>query len=97
MIRIRETILVVLTAVIVIFAFQNLYSVGVSFLVWELQTPVALIALVPLLAGLIVGGTVVLVRRRTKAKAAAPELQAPLETEESADNQQPAESSKTTD
>jgi len=97
MIRIRESILVVLTAVIVMFAFQNLHPVPVSFLVWELQTPVALIAMVPLLAGLIVGGTVVLVRRRTKAKAAAPELQAPLETEASADTQRPTESSPITD
>jgi uncharacterized integral membrane protein len=58
----------VLTAGIVFFAWQNLRSEEISFFFWDFQVPVALIALVPMLIGLVVGwaGTAVLVRKRSR-------------------------------
>lgn len=74
MTRAREIVLILLTAAIIFFAYQNLGSVDVTFLFWDLQVPVALIALVPLLAGLVIGAgsTAVFIRRRSRrARAAA--------------------------
>ncbi len=74
MTRIREIILVVLTAAIVFFAFQNFATVEVAFLIWRFTVPLALIALVPLLAGLVIGGASMAVRMRRRRRAAEPEL-----------------------
>jgi len=66
--RAREIALMVLTAGIVFFAWQNLRSEQISFFFWEFQVPVALIALVPMLIGLVVGsaGTAIMLRRRSR-------------------------------
>jgi uncharacterized integral membrane protein len=58
----------VLTAGIVFFAWQNLRSEEISFFFWDFQVPVALIALVPMLIGLVVGsaGTAIMLRRRSR-------------------------------
>ncbi|MGD2217309.1 MAG: hypothetical protein PVJ64_11145 [Gemmatimonadales bacterium] len=68
MIRIREIGLMILTAVIIVFAAQNLVPVPVVFLVWDFEVSIALISLVPLLAGLLigVGSTAILMRRRRR-------------------------------
>lgn len=68
MTRAREIALILLTAAIMFFAYQNLGPVDVTFLFWHLQVPVALIALVPLLAGLLIGAgsAAVFIRRRSK-------------------------------
>jgi uncharacterized integral membrane protein len=60
--------MMVLTAGIVFFAWQNLRSEEISFFFWDFQVPVALIALVPMLIGLVVGsaGTAVLARKRSR-------------------------------
>jgi hypothetical protein len=77
-----------LTAAIIFFAAQNLDSVDVTVLFWHFRVPLALIALVPLLAGLLVGvgGTAVLFARRRRA--AQPEPEAEPASEEA---EQPAE------
>jgi uncharacterized integral membrane protein len=84
--RAREIALMVLTAGIVFFAWQNLRSEEISFFFWDFQIPVALIALIPLLIGLVVGsaGTAILLRRRSRrarqkaeAQAEPPPLQPP--------------------
>lgn len=66
--RAREIALMVLTAGIVFFAWQNLRSEEISFFFWDFQIPVALIALVPMLIGLVVGsaGTAIVLRRRSR-------------------------------
>ncbi len=66
--RAREITLMVLTAGIVFFAWQNLRSEEISFFFWDFQVPVAMIALVPLLVGLVVGsaGTALMLRRRSR-------------------------------
>jgi uncharacterized integral membrane protein len=66
--RAREIALMVLTAGIVFFAWQNLRSEEISFFFWDFQVPVALIALVPMLIGLVVGsaGTAIMLRRRSR-------------------------------
>jgi uncharacterized integral membrane protein len=68
MTRVREILLIVLTAAIILFAAQNVTVVDVVFLAWQFPIHVALIALVPLLAGLVVGaaGAAVLIRRRRR-------------------------------
>jgi len=68
MIRIREIGLMILTAVIIVFAAQNLVPVPVVFLVWDFEVSIALISLVPLLAGLLigVGSTAIMMRRRRR-------------------------------
>lgn len=74
MTRAREIVLILLTAAIIFFAYQNLGSEEVTFLFWEFRVPVALIALVPLLAGLVVGAgsaAVFIRRRRRRARSAA--------------------------
>jgi len=66
--RAREIALMVLTAGIVFFAWQNLRAEEISVFFWHFQVPVALIALVPMLVGLVVGsaGTAILMRRRSR-------------------------------
>ena len=54
--RIQSFALVFLTAAIIFFALQNLETVPVELLVWEFQASVSLLVLIPLLAGLLVGG-----------------------------------------
>lgn len=86
MTRAREIVLILLTAGIIFFAYQNLGSEEVTFLFWEFQVPVALIALVPLLAGLVIGAgsTAVFIRRRRRLarSAAGGEEPGPEETPE---------------
>ena len=84
MTRVREIALMILTAAIIFFAAQNLDSVDVIFLFWHFQVPVALIALVPLLAGLLVGvgGTAVIIaRRRRRSEPEPEEAEEPAEAE----------------
>lgn len=68
MTRAREITLMLLTAGIIFFAGQNLASVDVTFLWFHFQVPLALITLVPLLAGLVIGvaGTVITLGRRQR-------------------------------
>ncbi len=73
--RVRYGGAVILTAVILLFALQNLNVVRVDFLIWEIETSVSLIALVTFLAGLVVGGLSTLFRMRRKLKAKAPSPQ----------------------
>lgn len=78
MTRVREIVLIVLTAAIIVFAAQNVSAVDVVFFAWQFPIPVALIALVPLLAGLVVGaaGAAVLIRRRRQRAEREQELEA---------------------
>jgi uncharacterized integral membrane protein len=80
MTRVREITLMLLTAAIILFAGQNLQAVDVQFLFWDFQVPLALITLVPLLAGLVIGiaGTAVRMGRRRR------------ETEPQAEDESPA-------
>lgn len=68
MLRTREIILMLLTAAIIFFAGQNLHAVPVEFLFWRFDVPLALITLVPLLAGLVIGvaGTAITLGRRRR-------------------------------
>lgn len=70
--RAREIGLMVLTAAMIFFAWQNLYTVEVSFLFWQFNAPLPVVVLIPLLVGLIVGalGMALTGRRRRAAKAA---------------------------
>ncbi len=70
--RAREVGLMVLTAAMIFFAWQNLYTVEVSFLFWQFEAPLPVVVLIPLLVGLILGtvGMAVTGRRRRAAKAA---------------------------
>ncbi len=70
--RAREIGLMVLTAAMIFFAWQNLYTVEVSFLFWQFEAPLPVVVLIPLLVGLVVGavGMAVSGRRRRAAKAA---------------------------
>ncbi|UCC48755.1 MAG: DUF1049 domain-containing protein [Gemmatimonadota bacterium] len=83
MTRVREIVLIVLTAAIILFAAQNVTAVDVVFLAWQFAIPVALIALVPLLAGLVAGaaGAAVLIRRRRRRAEQEPEAEEALEAE----------------
>ncbi len=83
MTRVREIVLIVLTAAIILFAAQNVTAVDVVFLAWQFPIPVALIALVPLLAGLVAGaaGAAVLIRRRRRHAEQEPEAEEALEAE----------------
>ncbi len=69
--RVRYIGAVLLTAVILLFALQNLGGVTVDFLIWEFETSVSLIALVTFLAGLLVGTAATLFRMRKRLKAPA--------------------------
>lgn len=70
MTRVRELGLVILTAAVIFFAMQNLHDVHVAFLWFEGSLPLSLIALVPLLIGLLVGaGTAIVFGHRKGRKA----------------------------
>ncbi len=77
MIRVREISLMLLTAAIIFFAGQNLHAVDVEFLFWKFQVPLALISLVPLLAGLVIGvaSTAITLGRRRRAAEPEPEAE----------------------
>jgi uncharacterized integral membrane protein len=65
MTRARELGLVILTAAVIFFAMQNLHDVNVAFLWFEGALPLSIIALVPLLIGLLVGaGTAIVFGHR---------------------------------
>lgn len=67
--RIRYIGAVILTALILIFALQNLEGVQVDLLFWEVSASVALIALGPFLVGLVVGSAATFIRaRRARAR-----------------------------
>jgi uncharacterized integral membrane protein len=67
--RVRYVGAVILTALILIFALQNLEGVHVDLLFWEVSASVALIALGPFLVGLVVGSAATFIRaRRARAK-----------------------------
>ncbi len=101
MTRAREITLMLLTAAIIFFAGQNLESVDVTFLWFHFQVPLALITLVPLLAGLVIGvaGTAIKLGRRRRAAEPEPESEAEIEApaedeveyEPTADDEAPAE------
>jgi uncharacterized integral membrane protein len=55
---------VILTALILVFALQNLEAVSVDLLFWNVSASVALIALAPFLVGLVVGSAASFLRRR---------------------------------
>ncbi|KPK65812.1 MAG: hypothetical protein AMS21_03830 [Gemmatimonas sp. SG8_38_2] len=67
--------MILLTVAVIFFAGQNLGPVEVVFLFWHFYVPLSLIALVPLLIGLLVGfvGTAVVVKRKDKKVAPGPE------------------------
>ncbi|UCF19409.1 MAG: DUF1049 domain-containing protein [Gemmatimonadota bacterium] len=99
MTRIREVLLMILTAAIIFFGWQNLDSVEVVFLFWRFSLPVALIALVPLLAGLLAGSVLTVLtisrrRRRRQTKAAeeadAELLEAPADAGQEPDDMEAA-------
>ena len=54
--RIQSFALVFLTAAMIFFALQNLHTVPVALMVWNFEASVSLLVLIPLLAGLLVGG-----------------------------------------
>jgi len=66
--RVRELGLVLLTAAVIFFAMQNLDSVDVAFLWFEGSLPLSIIALVPLLIGLLVGAGTAIVFGHRKGK-----------------------------
>ncbi len=67
--------MILLTVAVIFFAGQNLDSVEVVFLFWHFYVPLSLIALVPLLIGLVVGfvGTAVVIKRRDRKVTPEPE------------------------
>ncbi len=67
--RLRYIGAVVVTALVLIFALQNLDAVPVDFLIWEVRASVALIALVPLLIGVGLGGVSAYMRGRARRRA----------------------------
>jgi uncharacterized integral membrane protein len=58
---------VALTAAVLIFAMQNLSLTTVEFIVWDIATPVSLVALAPFLAGIVIGWLSGRFRKRHKA------------------------------
>lgn len=76
--RLRYIGAVLVTAVVLVFALQNVEAVPVSLLVWDVGVSVALIALVPFLVGLVMGSAATFFRAR---RARARELQAQDPTE----------------
>lgn len=69
--RAREIGLMILTAAMIFFAWQNLESVEVDFLFWQFNAPLPVVVLFPLLIGLVLGavGMALTGRRRRAAKA----------------------------
>jgi uncharacterized integral membrane protein len=66
---------VALTTAVLVFAIQNLDTVAVSALFWEVRTSVSLIVLGPFLVGLLAGvALTVLTQRRTASNAERAEL-----------------------
>jgi hypothetical protein len=80
MIRMREIGLMLLTAAIIFFAGQNLNPVPVEFLFWEFQVPLALITLVPLLAGLLIGAFATVIKMSKRRRTDEPEDELEEET-----------------
>lgn len=67
--RVRYIGAVLLTTLILVFALQNLGSVSVSMLLWDVNASVALIALGPFLVGFVVGSATTFIRaRRARAR-----------------------------
>ncbi len=62
--RLRLVGAVALTALVVVFAVQNLAHVTVEFLLWEFPASIALVVLAPFLLGLVVGTTAMALRGR---------------------------------
>lgn len=62
-----------LAAVMVVLAFQNLHTVELNFLAWDLEASVALLTLLAFLAGLVVGMLAGFVGRRGRARRQAEE------------------------
>jgi len=68
--RLRYIMVVALTTAVLVFAIQNLDTVAVSALFWEVRTSVSLIVLGPFLIGLLAGvALTVLTQRRTASNA----------------------------
>jgi len=59
------TIIVLFAAVTLIFAFQNLGSVNVSFLGWSLRVPVSILVLLVYVLGAATGGSLLALLRRS--------------------------------
>jgi uncharacterized integral membrane protein len=73
--RLRYIMVVALTTAVLVFAIQNLDTVAVSALFWEVRTSVSLIVLGPFLVGLLAGvALTVLTQRRTASNAERAEL-----------------------
>jgi uncharacterized integral membrane protein len=73
--RLRYIMVVALTTAVLVFAIQNLDTVAVSALFWEVRTSVSLIVLGPFLIGLLAGvALTVLTQRRTASNAERAEL-----------------------
>ena len=91
MTRVREITLMLLTAAIILFAGQNLQAVDVQFLFWDFQVPLALITLVPLLAGLVIGIAGTAVRMGRRRRETEPEAEGEVESEADDDEEASAE------
>ena len=52
-------LVILITAVVFIFTFQNLSTVTVSFLHWQLHTPVSIAVVVVYFLGMLTGGSLV--------------------------------------
>ena len=59
------TIIILFAAATVIFAFQNLGSVNVSFLGWSLHVPVIILVLLVYVLGAAIGGSLLALLRRS--------------------------------
>ena len=64
-------LVILISAVVFIFTFQNLSTVTVSFLHWQLRTPVSIAVVVVYFLGMLTGGSLVSlikswIRGRTK-------------------------------
>lgn len=66
--RFRYLTGVVLTAAVIFFAFQNLDTEEVRFLLWRFEASVSLIALIPFLVGLLLGGVTALYYRARRGR-----------------------------
>jgi uncharacterized integral membrane protein len=77
--RFRYIGAVLLTALVLVFALQNLNAVPIDLLFWRASASVALIALAPFLVGLVVASAASFLRAR---KARTGELKAPKDMSE---------------
>jgi uncharacterized integral membrane protein len=64
----KNIIFICLIGVVLIFVFQNMMTIEVKFLVWQLTVSRALILLVTLAIGLIGGSLLTYPKRRQKAR-----------------------------